>query len=166
MRWRGVGMFGYGKEQGLSRGLEVQCGGGSGEGSGVRLYAGTAELPGQGVARAVAEAAAVAERRLDGMISGDPGIYGVWWLGHGWCGDGGRDLWWCGRWQRVRRVASWQVVWPRRQARRLMVWHVVWRLYGQCLKALSLLGGRRQNNRSQHQASSRDQASADLVQLG
>ena len=67
--------------------------------------------------------------------------------------------------QRVRLVATWQVVWLR-QARQVVVLHVVWRLYGQCLEALSLLGERRQNNRSRHQASSRGQVNADLVQLG
>ena len=58
---RGVGMFGYSEGQGLDRGLKVKGGGGSGECSGVCLYAGTAELPGQGVTGAVAEAAAVTE---------------------------------------------------------------------------------------------------------
>ena len=50
----GVGMFWYCGGQRLDRGLKVQCGGGSGEGSGVCLYADTAKLPDQGVAGAVA----------------------------------------------------------------------------------------------------------------
>ena len=89
----GVGVFGYGKEQGLGRGLEVQCGGGCGESSGVRLHAGTAELPGQGVARAVAEAAAVAEGELGGLNGCDPrvsrsgGCWGCAWGGGHMQGD-------------------------------------------------------------------------------
>ena len=62
----GVGMFGYGGGQGLDQGFKVKRGGGSGECSGVCLYAGTAELPGQGVTGAVAEAAAVAEGKETG----------------------------------------------------------------------------------------------------
>ena len=58
----------------------------------------------------VAEAAAVAEGGLGGMINDDPGIYGVWWLGHDWCGDGGRVLWWCGRWCNSNGCDGWPAV--------------------------------------------------------
>ena len=94
----GVGMFGYGGRQGLGRGLKVQCGGGRGEYSRVCLCAGTAVLPGQGVSGVVAKAAAVAKGELCGMGSDGPGIYGAWWLRHGWCGDVGRAVRWCVRW--------------------------------------------------------------------
>ena len=44
----------------------MQCDGGSGEGSDLCFYAGTAVLPGQDVAGVVAEAAAVAEGKEAG----------------------------------------------------------------------------------------------------
>ena len=93
----GVGMFGYGGRQGLGRGLKVQCGGGRGECSRVCLCASTAVLPGQGhgVSGVVAKAAAVAKGELCGMGSDGLGIYGAWWLRHGWCGDVGRAVRWC-----------------------------------------------------------------------
>ena len=96
----GVGMFGYGGGQGLGRGLKVQCGRGSGESSGVCLYASTAGLLGQGVAGAVAEAAAIAEGKVAGAVGGNPGVTSLllWWCDGHWCSHG---KWCVHRWGSV-----------------------------------------------------------------